>query len=47
MTGSRLAVEKHIDWLIEGVALVKRLPELIFDIYGEGGERRKTARAFN
>ena len=42
MTGSRLAVEKHIDWLIEGVALAqKRLPELTFDIYGEGGERRK------
>ncbi|MGV2929401.1 accessory Sec system glycosyltransferase GtfA [Macrococcus capreoli] len=40
MTASRLASEKHIDWLIDAVVKVKaQLPELTFDIYGEGGER--------
>lgn len=42
MTASRLASEKHLDWLIRAVALAKPLiPELSFDIYGEGGERTR------
>ncbi len=42
MTSSRLAGEKHIDWLVSAVIEAKKeLPELSFDIYGEGGERRK------
>ncbi|MCE4957555.1 accessory Sec system glycosyltransferase GtfA [Macrococcoides caseolyticum] len=42
MTASRLASEKNIDWLIEAVAQCKStLPEITFDIYGEGGERQK------
>lgn len=42
ITGSRLASEKHIDWLVQAVVLVRKvLPELTFDIYGEGGERGK------
>ncbi|MBF0787139.1 MULTISPECIES: accessory Sec system glycosyltransferase GtfA [unclassified Streptococcus] len=42
ITGSRLASEKHIDWLVQAVILARKsLPELTFDIYGEGGERHK------
>ncbi len=42
LTCSRLAAEKHIDWLIEGVALASHiLPELTFDIYGEGGQKQR------
>ncbi|MGT2809076.1 accessory Sec system glycosyltransferase GtfA [Streptococcus iniae] len=42
LTGSRLAGEKHIDWLVSAVILAHdKLPELTFDIYGEGGERSK------
>lgn len=44
MTSSRLASEKHIDWLVSAVIKAhKTIPELIFDIYGEGGERQKLA----
>lgn len=40
VTCSRLASEKHIDWLVEAVVLAKQsLPDLTFDIYGEGGQR--------
>ncbi|MBF0780168.1 MULTISPECIES: accessory Sec system glycosyltransferase GtfA [unclassified Granulicatella] len=39
VTASRLASEKHIDWLIHAVANAKKsIPELTFDIYGEGGQ---------
>lgn len=42
ITASRLASEKHIDWLIEAVvAAHNNLSELNLDIYGEGGERNK------
>lgn len=42
VTCSRLAMEKHIDWLIEGVVLAqKELPQLTFAIYGAGGEESK------
>lgn len=42
MTASRLAGEKHIDWLVLGVVEAhKTLPELTFDIYGSGGEEGK------
>lgn len=42
ITGSRLAAEKHIDWLVQAVLLAKsHLPELQLDIYGEGGQRQK------
>lgn len=41
ITGSRLAKEKHIDWLVQAVSLAhEQLPELQFDIFGEGGERQ-------
>lgn len=42
LTVSRLATEKHIDWLIEAVIMAKKdLPKLTFDIYGFGGEGAK------
>lgn len=42
MTASRLAGEKHIDWIISAVILAKEvLPELSLDIYGEGGQRQR------
>ncbi|MBF0778468.1 accessory Sec system glycosyltransferase GtfA [Streptococcus cuniculi] len=42
VTGSRLASEKHIDWLVLAVVEARQtLPDLTFDIYGEGGERGK------
>ncbi|MDG3143056.1 accessory Sec system glycosyltransferase GtfA [Streptococcus suis] len=40
VTASRLAVEKHIDWLTKAVIAAKEvLPELTLDIYGEGTQR--------
>lgn len=39
ITASRLASEKHVDWLIEAVVEAKKvLPELSLDIYGKGVE---------
>lgn len=41
ITASRLAPEKHVDWLVQAVIRAKEtLPELGFDIYGQGGEDR-------
>ncbi len=41
ISASRLANEKHIDWLVKAVIVAKRrVPELTFDIYGEGARRR-------
>ena len=42
ITASRLASEKHVDWLVEAVAAArKRIPDLSLDIYGKGGEEMK------
>ncbi|MBI5975597.1 accessory Sec system glycosyltransferase GtfA [Staphylococcus canis] len=42
VTASRLASEKHVDWLVRAAILAKqRVPKLSFDIYGEGGEKEK------
>lgn len=39
ITASRLATEKHIDWLIEAVARVhESIGDVTFDIYGKGAE---------
>lgn len=39
ITASRLAKEKHIDWLVNAVVAAKNsVPELTLDIYGTGGE---------
>ncbi|WP_438837851.1 accessory Sec system glycosyltransferase GtfA [Streptococcus pluranimalium] len=45
ITASRLASEKHIDWLVKAVVAAKKdIPQLTFDIYGSGGEREKLQR---
>ena len=42
LTASRLATEKHIDWLVRAVVEARKsIPELSFDIYGSGGEESK------
>jgi accessory Sec system glycosylation protein GtfA len=40
ITASRLASEKHVDWIVGAAIKAKQeIPDLIFDIYGEGGEK--------
>ncbi|RIN29060.1 glycosyltransferase, partial [Staphylococcus succinus] len=40
VTASRLATEKHIDWLVRAAIKAKaEVPELTLDIYGEGAEK--------
>lgn len=42
LTASRLATEKHIDWIIEAVVKAhETIPQLALDIYGKGGEEQK------
>ena len=42
ITASRLAGEKHLDWVVQAVMAAKaQFPQLTLDIYGEGGERAK------
>lgn len=42
ITASRLASEKHVDYLVKAVVLAKKeLPLLTFDIYGAGGEEQR------
>lgn len=42
ITASRLAGEKHCDWLVEAVAEVrKEVPDISLDIYGKGAEEDK------
>lgn len=39
ITASRLASEKHVDWLIDAVKNARKLiPDVTLDIYGKGGE---------
>ena len=39
ITASRLATEKHVDWLISAVAKAReQIPDVTLDIYGKGGE---------
>lgn len=45
VTASRLAKEKHIDWLVKAVIEAKKtMSNLTFDIYGEGPERHTIKR---
>lgn len=42
LTASRLASEKHIDWIIEAAVKAREtVPQLSMDIYGKGGEEQK------
>lgn len=48
MTASRLAGEKHIDWMIKAVVEAKKeIPNLSLDIYGQGGEYMMLATLIN
>ena len=48
MTASRLAKEKHVDWLIESVVQAhKTRPSIKFDIYGEGAEKNNLQKLIN
>ncbi|WP_436855889.1 accessory Sec system glycosyltransferase GtfA [Staphylococcus caeli] len=41
VTASRLASEKHVDWLVKAVIKARQeIPEITFDIYGEGGQKQ-------
>ena len=42
ITASRLASEKHVDWLVAAVCEArKQIPDLTLDIYGKGGEEER------
>ena len=42
ITASRLATEKHVDWLVEAVAKARKtVPDITLDIYGKGPEDKK------
>lgn len=42
ITASRLASEKHVDWLVEAVAKAREVvPDISLDIYGKGAEEKK------
>ncbi len=42
VTASRLATEKHVDWLVEAVVQAREtVADLTLDIYGKGGEEEK------
>lgn len=46
ITASRLATEKHVDWLVEAVAEARKtIPDITLDIYGQGGEADKIKAA--
>lgn len=45
ITASRLATEKHCDWLVEAVVKAKEsVPDISLDIYGKGGDEAKLKR---
>lgn len=42
ITASRLATEKHVDWIVEAVIRARKsVPDVTLDIYGKGGEEKK------
>lgn len=46
ITASRLATEKHVDWLVEAVAKAREaVPDITLDIYGKGAEEEKIRAA--
>ena len=45
LTASRLASEKHVDWIAKAVIKAKRKCQLTFDIYGHGNERSKLKKS--
>lgn len=48
ITASRLASEKHIDWIVKAViAARKEVPDVTLDIYGQGGEHDRLQKLIN
>jgi accessory Sec system glycosylation protein GtfA len=48
ITASRLASEKHVDWLIDAViAAREEIPDISLDIYGEGADKAMLAEKIN
>ncbi|WP_414052151.1 accessory Sec system glycosyltransferase GtfA [Macrococcus animalis] len=48
ITASRLASEKHIDWIVQAVVQAQKvLPDIRLDIYGEGVEKGKIFNIIN
>ena len=48
ITASRLATEKHIDWLVKAVAKAhKEVPDVTLDVYGQGGEMGRLTELIN
>ena len=48
ITASRLATEKHVDWVVEAVAMArKQVPDITLDIYGKGAEEEKIKTVIN
>ena len=46
ITASRLAMEKHVDWIVEAVAEARKvIPDITLDIYGKGGEEKTIKEA--
>ncbi len=46
ITASRLATEKHVDWLVEAIAETRKVvPDITLDIYGQGPEDKKIKEA--
>ena len=42
ITASRLASEKHVDWLVEATAMVhEQVPDVSLDIYGKGAMEKE------
>lgn len=48
ITASRLADEKHCDWIVEAVAIAReKVPDISLDIYGKGAEEGKIQSVIN
>ncbi len=48
ITASRLASEKHVDWIIDAVAAAReQVKDLTLDIYGKGGEESRLKEQIN
>ena len=48
ITASRLATEKHVDWMVDAVATVhSEIPEITLDIYGRGGAEKALQEQIN
>ncbi|MEJ7508927.1 accessory Sec system glycosylation protein GtfA [Staphylococcus simulans] len=48
ITASRLAKEKHVDWIVKAVINAREIiPDITLDVYGQGGEFNKILEIIN